>query len=26
VVLAHPGVDVPDVRLGPRGQSWAERT
>lgn len=26
VVLAHPGVDVPDVRLGPRGQAWAERT
>lgn len=26
VVLAHPGVDLLDVRLGPRGQSWAERT
>ncbi|MGP0030475.1 MAG: SDR family oxidoreductase [Acidimicrobiales bacterium] len=23
VMLAHPAIDVPDVRLAPRGQAWA---
>jgi NAD(P)-dependent dehydrogenase (short-subunit alcohol dehydrogenase family) len=26
VMLAHPAVDVPDVRLGPRGEAWAVPT